>query len=227
MPRRGTQLELRAHTHGGRRAGAGRKPGARRRVPHRRRPHHQKRNALHVTVRVRDGLPSLRTTSLMRVIRRCIAAGHKDWFRVVQFAVLGNHMHFIVEADDRIRLARGMAGLKIRIAKNLNKALGRRGPLFAERYHVRALTTPAETRAALQYLLCNARRHAAQQGRKLARDWLDPCSSAPTFDGWIDRIDQRLDPQAALITRLPQTWLLRHGWRMRGRLDPNVVPGAT
>jgi len=211
---------------GGRRRGAGAKPGRRRRVPHRRRPFHARRFPLHVTLRIREGLPSLRTPALASLIRRCIGACHKDWFRVVEFAILHNHLHLIVEADDRIRLSRGVAGLKIRIAKRSNKMLGRKGAFFAERYHARELTTPQEVRNGLQYVLNNARKHAAEHGRRFRRDWLDPYSSALTFNGWIDRIDRRVARRHVAVTRPAETWLLRHGWRMLGRLDPNAIPGA-
>ena len=212
---------------GGRRRGAGAKPRGRRRVPHRRRPFHARRNPLHVTLRVRDGLPSLRSPALAQIIRRCIGKSGKEWFRVVEFSILRNNIHLIVEADDRIRLARGVAGLKIRIAKNVNKSLGRKGAFFAGRYHARALTTPSEVRNGLLYTLNNARKHAFERGRRLQRDWLDPCSSAHTFAGWIDRIDRRLAPRSTAVTSPAQTWLLRHGWRMLGRLDPNAIPGST
>ena len=31
-------------------------------------------------------------------------------FRLVHYAVMGNHVHLIVEAADRVKLARGMQG---------------------------------------------------------------------------------------------------------------------
>ena len=60
-------------------------------------------------------------------------------FRVVHFHVLPNHLHMIVEADGARALVRGMRGLGVRLARNLNTLLGREGALFAERYHARAL----------------------------------------------------------------------------------------
>jgi hypothetical protein len=57
--------------------------------------------------------------------------------------------------------------------------------------------TPREVRNALRYVLSNYRQHEAERGARLARDWIDPFSSAFWFDGWKDRVrlrDQR--PQA-------------------------------
>jgi hypothetical protein len=57
-------------------------------------------------------------------------------------------------------------GLAIRVARAVNRALGRRGRVFADRYHARALTTPRAVRHALVYVLMNpeapTRRHRAR-----------------------------------------------------------------
>jgi hypothetical protein len=133
---------------------------------------------------------------------------------VVEFSVMSNHLHLICEADDRNALARGLQGLFIRIARRLNRHLGRRGRLFADRYHDRVLKTPREVRSALAYVLNNARRHAAQRGRFYARDWLDLCSSAPEFFGlikpWLPRA---------------RSWLLGTGWKRAGPVSMCEVPG--
>jgi hypothetical protein len=135
-----------------------------------------------------------------------------------------------------------MQGLKVRIARRLNGIIGRRGTVFAERYHARVLRTPMEVRNALAYVLGNARRHAKQQGRRLARNWVDPCSSAPYFSGWRGRKaaqwggrgdpwarDTREEDEIPLATGPPtrpaRTWVLSKGWRRRGLLDVNAVPG--
>ena len=130
-----------------------------------------------------------------------------------------NHVHFIVEAHDRVSLSRGMQGLKISVAKRLNKIWGRRGTPFAERYHARELATPTQTRNTLLYVLGNARKHAAQRGRTLPRRWVDPFSSARQFDGWR----QAVVPELGVVTP-PGTWLLRVGWRRRGLLDAHAIP---
>ena len=39
----------------------------------------------------------------MKIIRAAIKASHKPRFRIVEFNVLGNHLHLITEADDKRR----------------------------------------------------------------------------------------------------------------------------
>jgi hypothetical protein len=41
----------------------------------------------------------------------------------------------IVEAEGRDALSRGMKGLAVRVAIALNRSIGRRGTVFADRYH--------------------------------------------------------------------------------------------
>lgn len=187
---------------------------------------------LHVTLRVVASVGSMRREPIVEVVRGVIAAaGNHEDFRVVQFNVLGNHLHFVVEAGGAQPLARRMQGLVVRLARRINAELGRRGKLFAERYHARVLRSPRETRNALRYVLLNARHHAAERGETLARGWIDPFSSAPWFDGWCEpvRVDQPW--LRRLVTRpppvaTPRSWLLTIGWRKGGLLGVDEVPGA-
>jgi hypothetical protein len=47
------------------------------------------------------------------------------------------------------------------------------------------------------------------------------------FDGWNRRYPF-IPPESfvPLGTVRPQTWMLEHGWRMYGAIDPREVPGA-
>ena len=220
--RRPEQLDL-VHAYRGRggprpRAGRKRRPG-RRPVPHRRRPAVRRDKPQHVTLRLLAGLPRLRGAAAFRRVRSAIASGHKPDFRVVHFSAMTNHLHLIVEADDRAALSRGLKGLKTRITRRLNRLWSRKGTIFAERYHAREIATPREARNLLLYVLGNARKHAAERGRKLPARWVDPCSSARQLDGWRQRV--RLEPG---VVEPPRTWLLRVGWRRHGLLDAHAVP---
>jgi hypothetical protein len=221
------QLELSARTHGGRRKGAGRKRRAPRpRVVHRTRPKIDRNHPVHVTIRMRADVPKLRARFPMRTIVRVLqdARGRFD-LRVIQFAVLGDHLHLLVEVEGRECLTRGMRGLGTRIAIHLNRTFQREGRVFDDRYHARALTSPLEARRGLCYVLNNFRKHEAQTGRKIAARWIDPCSSAMLFDGWFDG-DTRVRSHRDLGTLPARTWLLTIGWRMHGLIDPDEIPGG-
>ena len=120
-----------------------------------------------MTLRVVAGVGSLRRYHPLRVVRAAIAkGGHRDDFRIVEFNLLSNHLHIIVEATGAEALARGMQGFNVRVARGINRVLGRRGSLFAERYHCRALRTPTEVRHAVRYVLLNQRHHIARGGAR-------------------------------------------------------------
>jgi putative transposase len=125
MKRRAVQLEF--PRHGGRRKGAGRPAGER--VSHHPRPAFDKVLPVHVTLKVKDDVPSLRSSKRFDVIRQSFAA------------------------------ARGMQGLCVRLARRLNAVLQRKGSLFADHYHSLLLRTPTELVRRINYVLGNAEHH--------------------------------------------------------------------
>lgn len=131
----------------------------------------------------------------------------------MHFSVQRDHIHMLVEAQNRMRLARGMQGFGVRIAKALNKFWGRTGSVYADRFHSRVLSTPTEVRNALRYVLLNCRRHSAYLG-----DRADSFSSAMHFDGWREAVRA---PRLHWSNFLPEarSWLLALGWRRRGRIS--------
>ena len=197
-------------TWGGRRRGAGRKltPGRRPCVPHRTRAFHRAAHPVHVTLR--GTLRCFRSAKVFPAIRIALAHASDRGFRIVHFSVQENHLHLIVEGDSATTFPRGIRGLTIRLARAVNRALGRHGRIWADRYHARALTTPRAVRHALVYVLRNRQKH--QPGEV----GLDRCSSASWFDGWRERIAKIQHPSP--VTRA-RTWLAAVGWRRHGLLS--------
>ena len=75
-------------------------------VPHRRRERHLASHPVHVTMRTREGLPSLRSDRLLlEAMRTSIATSEKNDFRVVHYSIQSNHLHLIVEATNQQALA--------------------------------------------------------------------------------------------------------------------------
>jgi hypothetical protein len=171
-----------------------------------------------VTLRLRPDLPSLRRPRFVREFRRSLAevAARGD-FRVVHFSLQANDAHFLVEADDRGALGRGMKAVGSRLARAVNRIFGRSGRVLFDRYHVRLLPTPRAVRNALAYVLRNGRTHAVERG--IAVGWrLDPASSAAWFTGWTRLVPGvRAGPSGVSP---PESWLLRVGWRRHGPIDP-------
>lgn len=210
------QLAFVLRSHGGARPGAGRKrSGLRPGVPHRARAPHDPRQPVHVTLRARALPASLRSGPVFLMVRDALSRASRDVFRVVAFSVQRDHVHLIVEADSAKHLTTGLQGLAIRVAKAANRALQRRGAVWADRYHARALSSPRAVRNAVVYVLQNWRKHlSGVRG-------LDPCSSATWFPGW-----RVMGPAAAARSPVvaARTWLARWGWRRHGLIDVHEAP---
>jgi hypothetical protein len=157
----------------------------------------------------------------MRALRTAFASA-KDRLggRIVHYSVQSNHVHLLVEVVEERSLTRAMQGLSIRIARGLNRELGRKGSVFADRYHARALVTPREVRLALAYVLSNHRRHAPATSSVI-----DPCSTGDPFDGWSGSFQRGPSSASAGTVVSARTWLLSRGWRRWGPIDPSGVPG--
>jgi hypothetical protein len=79
-------------------------------------------------------------------------------------------------------------------------------------------------------VLLNHRHHEARRDEHLARDWIDPFSSAFWFDGWRDPVSLREPRQRELLavpcpTAPATVWLLTTGWRRWGPLAFDELGG--
>ncbi len=233
LTRAGTLRRRRVATFArGKRPGRPPKVGAR--LRHAARERFEGSAPVHITWRFLPGLPNLRSPEVMRVLRGQFRAGkRREGFRLVHFGVQPNHAHLLCEGDDSRALARGLQGLAIRVARAVNRLLGRRGRLFADRYHARVLRTPTEVRWGLGYVLNNARKHNAELlvPKALPRRWLDHGGrSAAYFPGWIEpgpaptpRTPREITDDCPVAA--PTTWLLHTGWKRAGPIPTDHLPG--
>jgi REP element-mobilizing transposase RayT len=226
---------------GGKREGAGRPAkGPRSSEPHKTRPFLDRRNPVHVTARVAPDLRQLRTRAMYHAIRYATYAAalrYGKGFRIVHLTIQRDHLHLVVEAKDRMTLARGMQSFEISAAKHINRSASkrraqrRRGTVFPDRYHARILNSPKSVRNTLNYVLNNWRHHH-QDRTGIPRTWLiDPFSSAISFHGWreLAHRDVMWKPPRTyepLWVWFPKTWLLSRGWRRAGTISVRVVPAA-
>ena len=214
---RALQMSLPApRTHGGARRGAGRKctPGRRCGVPHRSRGFHVAAHPVHVTLRA--AIRCLRATPAFPGVVRALRCASRESFRILEFSVQRDHVHLVVEADHSAALSSGLRGVAIRIARAVNRALGRRGRVWSDRYHARPLTTPRAVRHALVYVLMNFRKHLG------TGPGIDRCSSGPWFTGWkLPAAARAIGPPPVVTAR---SWLARVGWRRHGLIALDERP---
>jgi REP element-mobilizing transposase RayT len=215
------------HGHGGPRKGAGSKPSGRRCELRRARPKFDRLTPIHVTLRVRDGLPSLQGPDFIREIRKSFAfASERGDFRMIHYSVQSDHVHLIVEASDQDALGRGMKAINARIARAVHRILDVCGRVLSGSYHAHLLKTPREVYRAIAYVLMNTRKHFRQKhGRAPQQVQLDPASSARWFEGFRRLLPA--DRNGRCEVSWARSWLLRDGWRKFGSIDPAFVPGSS
>lgn len=231
MPRsRQLAFDLRpAPGWGGARNGAGRKKTSKA-EPHRARPEISRHHPLHVVLRTRTDVGRLRRGPVYRAISRALRQTLAEaGFRIVHTSIQHNHLHFLIEADSKSTLSRGMRSLTITAALAINRVCGRSGSVFEYRYHSKAITSPRQARNALAYVLNNWRKHQEHLRTPAAgRSRLDPYSTAILFDGWKEAPQLAVrDDYEPLPAAVPETWLLRVGWRRHGPISAYTVPGTT
>ena len=200
------QLSFETRTWGGKRPGAGRPPNGRKAgVPHDPRPALSRHHPVHVTLRAVRGCWNLRAFRFLDVLQGAFHAGRERFgFRLVHYSVQGNHLHLLVEAEHQAALSTGMKGLSVRCARAINRVMGRRGTVFADRYHEHVLRTRREAARALRYVFGNFAHHAKSWGARVAAAFSDEFSSVAWFAAEV--------PAGAPVVA-PRTWLLRVGWR--------------
>ena len=250
--RRGPQTEMQfekrdknGQRRGGPQPGAGRprknpalalRPKGKGYVLHKARAEVDPRHPQHVTLTVLEDISHLRSRDMYAAVKRSLrVAGKHDHFGIVHFSVQGNHIHLLVEAVNKVALAEGMQSFEISLAKRINAVMTskrrqkRKGQVFADRYHVKAITSVRGTRNALCYILNNWRHHPrSARGPLLLDGKLDPYSSAILFAGWKEKTVPEIhippDYEAPFV-REPKTWFLQKGWKRAKPISCFEVPG--
>ncbi len=113
---------------GGQQSGAGRKKSGRFQLPHVARERHRKYLPELVTLKLMEGLPSLRQTEEWAVMRGMFESMKAlEDFRITHFSLMSDHVHVIVEADSHEAFTRGMRSFLSRMSKRLVALWGGRG----------------------------------------------------------------------------------------------------
>ncbi len=236
MRKRHIQQALRFSKKGGKRKRAGRPAnGPRPSERHEVRPALKASEPVHVVIRATAEVGNLRRRHIYHAMRRALMTTFKhDTCRIVHISIQGTHVHLLVEAQNRMALARGMQGFQISAAKHINAALAkvrgtrRRGSVFPDRYHAEIITSRRRARHALAYVLNNWRKHKEHRNGLLENHEVDPFSSGPSFEGWREigeALDVLPDSYEPLPVWRPKTWLLAEGWKLYGLISTTEVPG--
>lgn len=194
---------------GGQRKGAGRKNRSRQ-VNHMKRDRVESKTPLQITLKLRPGLPNLRTQKMLEAFQCALVLAKAKGLRVIHYSLESNHAHLVVECLDNNSLSLAMKSFGSSFGKSVRKVAGGKGSVFAGRYHLRVLRNPTQTRNSFAYVLLNRFRHE----RAHVDD--NPFSSGGYFDGWRKLIGR--GPVTGKIELpeylcVPQSWLARKGWQ--------------
>ena len=214
---------------GGPRHDAGRPRGIRPRVMHRRREGIVARVPVHVTIRLRRDVPTLRQPRFVRRFRCSLSeacTGTASVSCTTRSSAItctccdrgSNQLLHRLRNEERRRS----------IGKLANWLFERKGKVLDGRYHLRPRRTPLEVHRALRYVLLNHRHHAAKRRSQHHRAehvmaQPDPASSGRWFNGWrIATAPPNLNDICEVASA--RTWLLRTSWRRHGLIHPADVP---
>ena len=162
---------------GGARKGAGRPRRPKAGEWHKTRPEVNHAHPQHVTLRVLGAVGHLRRRRIWKAIRTALLHSAKSVdFRVVHMSLQGNHIHLLCEADNKQALSRGVWGFEISAGRHINGQLGRSGQVFADRYHVRSMSSLRQTRNCVSYVLTKGSHctplHVSDWPRVVCQTWL-------------------------------------------------------
>jgi REP element-mobilizing transposase RayT len=205
--------------HGGLRKGAGRPKSEF--LSHSAREKLTGIHPLHITFKIKSGLPNLRQKKFYQAFRKSVLKAHKKGLNLLHFSILSNHVHMIVEIQDNKTLHSALKSLNTAFAKRVNFLTGRVGKVLRERFHLHVLKTPREYFNVLRYVLGNAEKHGCVENE------IDLYSSAMMFGAFEvlmgsrkakklrwpprDRFRKGVDFLKPILSN-PGTWLARTGW---------------
>lgn len=158
---------------------------------------------MHLTVRVRPDVPSLRCPEVLERLRSLLDAARERGLRVVSFALMPNHIHILGLPKSAEALRDAMRYLLGQLARSLNKLFQRRGKVFEDRYWSTCATSVKQAFHALNYVLKNA----ATAGLRVLRGGLDAYSGVDEELLGADRFLRSLlgpgaDQRRALLLRM-------------------------
>lgn len=161
------------------------------------------KNPLHLTLKLKSKLPTLRQRTLFKEFKKSIHNAQRFGLYVIHFSIQYNHIHLIAEAKSNDAIARGMRSFAGRFAKIIRKYTHKigygpnKGSVFKGRYHLHVLRTSLEVKNALKYVLLNTSKHTG------LIEHIDEYSSAPYFMQWKKLIGTKF---TAMIREEVEQW---------------------
>jgi len=130
------------------------------RIYHQSRPVLPKDRPLHVTIKFdKTQIANLRNKLFYREIRKSLQRLRAKGVRLIEFSVQKDHIHFLLEAGNKLLLGKAMRALSISLSKRFSLLLNRKIKALKNRYHLHILNTRKELKNARHYILNNSTNH--------------------------------------------------------------------
>ena len=211
---RGPQMSFHFRQHGGLRKGAGRKRHLKSDPKHSVREKIDARTPAHITIKMIDQVPNLRTAKFMRALAKAVRRTQEFGLKIQHFAIESNHIHLVAEAADNDAITCGLISLKTSISWALRRVFNFYGRVFCGRYHLRLIPTPIEMRSVLRYVLFNHAHHCK------AEIFVDLFSTALEFgelDQLINKRGSASRPfwwgEIKICLSKAGSWMQAQGWK--------------
>ncbi len=179
---------------------------------------------MHITLRRLDRLPSFRQQLVGKILLGLLREKNDESFQIVHFSIQTNHLHLVVEANNRAVVRRKMSGFIIAFAKRFNRLLGRRkGKVWDDRYYRRDVKSTRDMRNVLRYVFGNAKKHGLiPAGAPI----LDVYSTAWLFTEWDRPVAHFVGGEHWPRPR-PRTELLLYACGVEGELIMTEAPRSS
>src|SRR5471030_3126443 len=117
-------------------------------VNHMKRPEISLKTPLHITLRLKEKLPSIRNKNLFKEFKESVRRAKLQGLYIIHFSVQSSHIHLFCEGESQSAVALGMRSLAGRFAKFIRAyaaartSCDKRGSVFKGRYYLHVLKTP-------------------------------------------------------------------------------------
>jgi putative transposase len=123
----------------------------------------------HVTSQIDHGVMALESAEVKRVFLDFVKKAKKKFgFKLWNFAVMGNHIHFLIKPGKNASLSKIMQWIKCNFAKKWNKEHNTKGHLWGERFFSRIIKDEKDFTRTSEYIDGNP---VEARLVKEAKDW--------------------------------------------------------
>ncbi|MEI8348179.1 MAG: transposase [Pseudomonadota bacterium] len=157
-------------------------------VPHRLREEIPKKKPVHVVWHLNPHVPPCRRKNILLIFKKAVLKGRLMGLKVIHFSLMNNHLHLLIETENKKALAKALQSFAISFTKRLKNFNGlKKTPIFKERYFCHILKSLREVKHAIHYILMNGKKAG------LSRYDIDPYSSAINLRSLCPKLFPELD----------------------------------